>query len=65
MYQHMEGTSPIKPLDMMHPSVIQNSVILDNPLHGDLRTDPFLVQMDQDYYSMMVAGNAGLLPGER
>jgi hypothetical protein len=37
-------------------------VHLDNPLHGELKTDPFLVQMDQDYYSMMAVG---LNPGER
>jgi hypothetical protein len=42
--------SPIKPIDAMHPQLIQNSVILDNPMHADLKTDPYLVQMDQDYF---------------
>jgi hypothetical protein len=55
-------TSPIKPLDAMHTSMIQNSVILDNPMHGDLKTDPFLVHMDQDYFTM---NQGGLFPGER
>jgi hypothetical protein len=55
--------SPIKANDaMQHPSLIQNSIFLDNAMHGDLKTDPYLVQMDQDYFQM----NHGVfLPGER